>query len=87
MAATISSDSERTKGGGGSGSKPVIWRSWIRPQLEFAIIVMFAIGVQFDVAEARELGSLTVAGPLLALAWAFGARLCLKRAFPEDIRR
>jgi peptidoglycan/LPS O-acetylase OafA/YrhL len=48
---------------------------------------VFAIGVQFDVAEAREIGSLTVAGPLLALACAFGARLCLKRAFPQDIRR
>lgn len=48
---------------------------------------VFAIGVQFDVAEARELASLTVAGPLLALACAFGARLCLRRAFPEDSRR
>jgi hypothetical protein len=48
---------------------------------------VFAIGVQFDVAEARALGDLTIAGPLLALACAFGARLCLKRAFPEDIRR
>jgi hypothetical protein len=48
---------------------------------------VFAIGIQFDVAVARQLGSLTIAGPLLALACAFGARLCLKRAFPEDTRR
>jgi len=48
---------------------------------------VFAIGVQFDAEEARRLGSLTVAGPLLALACAGGARLCLKKAFPEDARR
>jgi len=48
---------------------------------------VFTIGVQFDVAEARELGSLTVTGPCLALACAFGARLCLKRAFPDDTSR
>jgi peptidoglycan/LPS O-acetylase OafA/YrhL len=48
---------------------------------------VFAIGVQFDVEEARQLGSLTIAGPLLALACAGGARLCLKKAFPDDIGR
>jgi hypothetical protein len=48
---------------------------------------VFAIGVQFDAAQARQLGSLTAAGPLLTLACGFGARLCLKRAFPEDVSR
>jgi hypothetical protein len=48
---------------------------------------VLAIGVQFDVEEARQLGSLTIAGPLLALACACGARLCLKKAFPDDISR
>lgn len=48
---------------------------------------VFAIGLQFDIEEARQLGSLTIAGPLLALACAYGARLCLKRAFPEETRR
>ena len=38
-------------------------------------------------ADAPQLGSLTVAGPLLALACGCGARLCLKKAFPEDISR
>jgi hypothetical protein len=48
---------------------------------------VFAIGLQFELEQARQLGNLTIAGPLLALACAFGARLCLKRAFPEDTRR
>ena len=48
---------------------------------------VFAIGLQFDASLARHLGSLTVAGPFLALACAYGARLCLKRAFPDEIRR
>jgi len=48
---------------------------------------VFAIGLQFDLAHARQLGSLTVAGPLLALACGCGARLCLKKAFPDDISR
>ena len=48
---------------------------------------VFAIGVQFDAAQARQLGTLAVAGPLLTLACGFGARLCLKRAFPDDVSR
>jgi hypothetical protein len=48
---------------------------------------VFAVGVQFDIRQARVLGDLTVAGPLLACACAFGARLCLQKAFPENPRR
>jgi len=48
---------------------------------------VFAIGLQSELEQARQLGSLTVAGPLLALACAYGARLCLKKAFPDDISR
>ena len=48
---------------------------------------VFAIGLQLDNAAARQLDGLAVAGPLLALACACGARLCLKRAFPDDISR
>jgi hypothetical protein len=49
--------------------------------------VVFAVGLQFDAAHARQLGDLTLAGPLLALACGCGARLCLKKAFPDDISR
>ena len=45
---------------------------------------VFAIGLQFDLAHARQLASFGFAGPFLAFACGFGARLCLKQAFPED---
>ena len=45
---------------------------------------VFAIGVQFEAAEARQLGALAAAAPLLALACGVGAHVCLKRAFPDD---
>jgi H+/Cl- antiporter ClcA len=48
---------------------------------------VFAIGLQFDPAHARQLGTLAVAGPCLTLACGFGARLCLKKAFPDDSGR
>ena len=48
---------------------------------------VFTIGLQFDMAYARQLGNLTLAGPFLAFACGFGARLCLKRAFPDDSGR
>jgi hypothetical protein len=48
---------------------------------------VFAVGVQFDIRQARALSDLAVAGLILACACAFGARLCLVRAFPEDPRR
>ena len=48
---------------------------------------VFAIGLQFDIAHARQLGNLTVVGPFLAVACGFGARICLKQAFPDDIGR
>jgi hypothetical protein len=48
---------------------------------------VFAVGLQFQFAQARALGALTIAGPLLALACGFGARLCLLRAFPDDRRK
>jgi len=48
---------------------------------------VFAVGVQFDLRQARALADLTIEGPLLAGACGFGARLCLQRAFPEQPRR
>ena len=48
---------------------------------------VFAIGLQMDNAAARRLDGFAVAGPLLALACAYGTRLCLKRAFPDEISR
>lgn len=48
---------------------------------------VFAVGLQFELGQARQLDSLTIAGPLLALACGCGARLCLKKAFPDDISR
>ena len=48
---------------------------------------VFAIGVQFEAAAARQLGALAAAAPLVALACAIGARVCLKRAFPDDSGR
>jgi drug/metabolite transporter (DMT)-like permease len=50
-------------------------------------IAVFAVGLQFQVAEARQLGALAVVAPLVALACAVGTRVCLKRAFPDDSRR
>ncbi|HYR67125.1 MAG TPA: hypothetical protein VEP47_13385 [Reyranella sp.] len=48
---------------------------------------VFAIGLQFDIRQGRVLDNFTIAGPLLALACAYGARHCLKLAFPDDARR
>ena len=48
---------------------------------------VFAIGLQFDIRQAHMLGSLTTSSPLLALACAYGARHCLKLAFPDEIGR
>jgi len=45
---------------------------------------VFTIGLQFDIAHAQQLGNLVLAEPFLAVACGFGARVCLKQAFPED---
>jgi len=48
---------------------------------------VFAIGLQFDVRQARLLDSLTLSGPLLAFGCAYGARHCLKLAFADERAR
>jgi hypothetical protein len=48
---------------------------------------VFAAGLLLDPDRASGLGTMTIAGPILAIACGSGARLCLKRAFPEDTRR
>ena len=48
---------------------------------------VFAVGLQLQVAPEHRLEDLTVAGPLIALACAVGAHVCLKRAFPDDSGR
>lgn len=46
--------------------------------------IVFAIGIQFDQEQARRLANIAAAGPLLAMACAYGTCACLKRAFPVE---